>query len=126
MKKVFLIFLSLLFSLPNFISIAEEAKKENLPIVIGRTEDRPNHPRTPDYGSDIMAYYQDGVVYLQFAYDMGMVEITVTNESTGEQWQQIDDSAFGAVSIATSTSAGNYYITIVTDDGSCYAGSYSL
>lgn len=126
MKKVFLIFLSLLFSLPNFISIAEEAKKENLPIVIGRTEDRPNHPRTPDYGSDIMAYYQDGVVYLQFAYDMGEVEISVINETTGEMWQQTEDTTFGSALITTSTSVGNYYITIVTDDGTCYSGSYSL
>ena len=126
MKKVFLIFLSLLFSLPNFISIAEEAKKENLPIVIGRTEDRPNHPRTPDYDSDIMAYYQDGVVYLQFAYDMGEVEITVTNETTGEMWQQTEDSAFGFVTIPTSTNVGNYYITIVTDDGSYYSGNFTL
>lgn len=126
MKKVFLIFLSLLFSLPNFISIAEEAKKENLPIVIGRTEDRPNHPRTPDYDSDIMAYYQDGVVYLQFAYDMGEVEITVTNQSTGEQWQQTEDTTFGSALITTSTSAGNYYITIVTPDDCYYTGDFSL
>ena len=125
MKKSILVLLLCLFSLPNYIW-AEETKKEKVPIIIGQERDFPNQPRTPDYGSDIMAYYQDGVIYLQFGYDMGEVGITVTNESTGEQWQQIDDSAFGAVSIATSTSAGNYYITIVTDDGSCYAGSYSL
>ena len=89
-------------------------------------KDKKTRPRTPDYGSNIMAYYQDGVIYLQFAYDMGEVEITVTNELTGEMWQQTEDSAFGYTSIATSTDVGNYYITIVTDDGSCYSGSYSL
>ena len=126
MRNVFLILTLFLFSLPNHICLAEETKKENEPIIIGRKENNPNLPRTPDYGSDITAFYQSGVIYLQFGSDMGEVEITVTNETTGEQWSQIDDSAFGSASIATSTSAGDYYITIVTDDASCYSGSFSL
>ena len=126
MRNVFLILTLFLFSLPNHICLAEETTKERVPIIIGQQQDKPNRPRTPDYGSDIMAYYQDGMIYFQFAYDMGEVEITVTNESTGEMWQQTDDSAFGATSIASSTTAGNYYITIVTDDASCYSGSFTL
>ena len=89
-------------------------------------QDKKTRPRTPDYGSDITASYQDGMIYLQFAYDMGEVEITVTNETTGEMWQQTEDTAFGSESITTSTSAGDYYITIVTDDASCYSGNFSL
>ena len=104
------------------LSSAEEKKE----IQIQKDPEPTPEFRTPNYGSDIMAYYQDGVIYLQFGYDMGEVEIIVTNESTGEMWQQTDDSAFGATSIASSTTAGNYYITIVTDDGSCYSGSFSL
>ena len=100
--------------------------EEKWEIPIQNPPKDPQSQRTPDFGSDIMAYYQDGVIYLQFAYDMGEVEITVTNESTVEMWQQTEDSAFGSTSIATSTDAGNYYITIVTDDGACYSGSYSL
>ncbi len=127
MKKVILFLLSLLFSLPNFISIAEETKKENVPItIVEKEQSNPNLPRTPDFGSDITAFYQYGMIYLQFAYDMGEVEITVTNETTGEMWQQTEDSAFGSTSIATSTNVGNYYITIVTDNASCYSGSFSL
>lgn len=89
-------------------------------------KDKKTRPRTPEFGNDIMAYYQDGVIYLQFAYDMGEVEITVTNQSTGEQWQQTEDTTFGSALITTSTDVGNYYITIVTDDGSCYTGNFSL
>ncbi len=126
MKKLILSLLLILFSLPNYICMAEETKKEKKPIVVSREEKFPNLPRTPDFGSDIMAYYQDGVIYLQFVYDMGDVEITVTNESTGEQWQQTEDTAFGSMSITTSTAAGDYFITIVTDDASCYSGSFSI
>lgn len=119
MKKIFL----LLFLTCGILLSSAEDKKE---IPIDKELTHPKAPRTPDYGSDITAFYQDGVIYLQFAYDMGEVEITVTNETTGEMWQQTENSAFGSISIATSTDAGNYYITIVTDDASCYSGSFSL
>ena len=105
---------------------AENPPKKKTEIPIIKDGNDTNRPRTPDYGSDITAFYQDGAIYLQFAYDMGEVEISVTNETTGEMWQQTEDSAFGSTSIATSTDAGNYYITIVTDDTSCYSGSFSL
>ena len=126
MKKILFIFLLLLFSLPNNICLAEETTKERVPIIIGQQQDKPNRPRTPNFGSDIMAYYQDGVIYLQFAYDMGEVEITVINETTGEMWQQTEDTTFGSALITTSTSAGNYYITIVTPDDCYYTGDFSL
>ena len=119
MKKTFL----LLFLMCGVLfSFAEEKKK----FPIKEEPIQTTEPRSPNYGSDITAFYQSGMVYLQFMYDMGEVEITVTNETTGEMWQQTDDSAFGSASIATSTSAGIYYITIVTDDASCYSGSFSL
>ena len=120
MKKTFLLFLLLMSGV--LFSSAEEKKE----ILLKKHPEPITGQRTPNFDSDIMAYYQDGVVYLQFVYDMGDVEITVTNETTGEQWQQTEDTAFGSASIATSTSAGDYYITIVTDDAICYSGSYSL
>lgn len=123
-KFYFLIFI--LCAIFNSTTALGEEPAKDLPISIEIRKDPSNLPRTPDYGSDITAFYQDGVIYLQFAYDMGEVEITVTNETTGEMWQQTEDSAFGSISIATSTDAGNYYITIVTDDASCYSGSFSL
>lgn len=119
MKKIFLL---LFLTCGVLFSSAEENKKLQINPV---PEIQPNQ-RTPDYGSDILAYYQDGVIYLQFAYDMGEVEITVTNQSTGEQWQQTEDTTFGSALITTSTSAGNYYITIVTPDDCYYTGDFSL
>ena len=119
MKKIFF----LLFLTCGILLSSAKEKKE---IPIQKDPETKQEQRTPNFGSDIMAYYQDGAIYLQFAYDMGEVEITVTNETTGEMWQQTDDSAFGFVTIPASTNVGNYYITIVTDDASCYSGSFSL
>ena len=123
-KRNLILFLFIsIIGLFSYADNSTEPIQQNKPIIIKRD---PNQPRTPDFDSDITAFYQDGVIYLQFAYDMGNVEITVTNEMTGEQWSQIDDSAYGSATIATSTTAGDYYITIVTDDAICYSGSYSL
>ena len=119
MKKIFL----LLFLMCGVLLSSAEEKKE---IPIKKDPEPTPEFRMPYYSYDITAYYQDGVVYLQFGYDMGNVDVTVTNETTGEMWQQTDDSAFGYAIIATSTNVGNYYITIVTDDASCYSGSFSL
>ena len=85
MKKTFLLFL---FLMSGAIFSSAEEKKE---IPIKEYPEFSKGPRTPDFGRDITAYYQSGVIYLQFGYDMGNVEIIVTNESTGEQWQQSED-----------------------------------
>ena len=120
MKKTFLL---LLFLMCGVIFSSAEEKKE---ILLKKHPEPITGQRTPNFGNDILAYHQDGIVLLEFAYDMGEVEITVTNETTGEMWQQTEDSAFGSATIATSTDVGNYYITIVTNDGSCYLGSFTL
>ena len=122
-QKILVTFIFLFIGFLGYADNPTGSVEQNKPIIIKKDS---KQPRTPDYGSDIMAYYQGGVIYLQFGYDMGEVEITVTNETTGEMWQQTDNSAFGTATIATSTSAGNYDITIVTDDASCYSGSFSL
>jgi hypothetical protein len=52
----------------------------------------PLGPRTPDYCSEISAYYQNGVIYLQFSEDLGCMDVQVINLSTGELWS---DNASG-------------------------------
>lgn len=52
-----------------------------IPIVNDKV---PLRPRTPDYCSEISAYYQNGVIYLQFNEDIGCMDVEVINLSTGE------------------------------------------
>lgn len=120
MKKIFLLLLFLMWGV--ILSSAEEKKE----IPLQPYPETPQELRTPDFGNDIMAYYLDGVVYLQFAYDMGEVEISVINETTGEMWQQTEDTTFGSALITTSTDVGNYYITIVTDDTTSFSGNFII
>ena len=53
--------------------------------------------------------------------EVGEYTLTVTNQSTGEQW-----SADNALILQTSTASGTYWVQIETEDGSTYYGTYTL
>ncbi len=63
----------------------------------------------------------DGVIQLSLLEEVGNWEVTVTNQTTGEQW-----SAVNGLSLSTSTASGIYLVQIITEDGSLYYGTYSL
>ena len=87
---------------------------ESIPIKVERQE-KPLGPRTPDYCSEISAYYQNGVIYLQFSGDLGCMDVQVINLSTGELWR--DDASGTAVVNRTYTLNGtpftSHKLTIV-------------
>ena len=87
----------------------------NEPIDIPLLPATPARPRTPDYGTEISAYYQNGVIYLQFSGDLGCMDVQVINLSTGELWR--DDASGTAVVNRTYTLNGtpftSHKLTIV-------------
>ena len=96
------------------------------PVPIRKETPEINRPRTPDYCSEISAYYQNGVIYLQFNEDLGCMDVQVINLSTGEQWNDGACSDSGVETVAVSSAAGSYAITLTTDNGSTYSGEYTL
>ena len=66
-------------------------------------------------------FYLDGTIQLTMLEEFGDWEVTVTNQTTGEQW-----SAVNGLSLSTSTASGIYLVQIITEDGSLYYGTYSL
>ena len=87
----------------------------NEPIDIPLLSATPARPRTPDYCSEISAYYQNGVIYLQFSEDIGCMDVEVVNLTTGELWS--DDASGTAVVNRTYTLNGtpftSHKLTIV-------------
>ena len=88
------------------------------PIPIGDEPifvNKPLRPRTPDYCSEISAYYQNGVIYLQFNEDIGCMDVEVINLSTGDLLT--DDASGTAVVNRTYTLNGtpfsSHKLTIV-------------
>ena len=87
---------------------------------------KPLRPRTPDYCSEISAYYQNGVIYLQFSEDIGCMDVQVINLTTGELWSDDACSDSGMETVSVSSAAGSYAIALTTDNGSTYSGEYII
>lgn len=81
------------------------------------------HPRQV-VECDIEAFYEDGVITLNFTEDLGEATVFVINENTGESW--VDSvEAFGYALINISDDYGHYVITISTVIGDYY-GEFSI
>jgi hypothetical protein len=96
------------------------------PVPIRKETPEINRPRTPDYCSEISAYYQNGVIYLQFSEDIGCMDVQVINLTTGELWSDDACSDSGVETVAVSSATGSYAIALTTDNGSTYSGEYTI
>ena len=121
MKK-FLFLLMMLLPLQMYagtISMdAQEKKPVSVELEKGKVTNDDTYPRTL---IPIVCVYVDGEVQLTLLEDLGDLTLTVTNQTTGEQW-----SAMNALRLQTSTASGTYFVEIVTGDGSIYFGTYTL
>lgn len=111
----------------SFPLIADDNTTTRIPLK--QTEPKDNseqRPRTPDFIIPIEAYYQGGVIYLQFSKDIGCMDVNVTNITTGEQWQDIACSDSSVETIIISSLQGNYQITLETETGTTYSGEFTL
>ena len=111
------ILLSIAILLCTVVSGSTDYEKTNDPetAVEILVQKGPLRPRTPDYCAEISAYYQNGVIYLQFNEDIGCMDVDVVNLSTGELWS--DDASGTAVVNRTYTLNGtpfsSHKLTIV-------------
>lgn len=117
-----LLLLMMLFSLQVYAGTTSTDEQENKPVNIelhkGSVTNDDTYPRTL---IPIVCVYVDGMVQLTFLDNLGDFTLTVTNQSTGEQW-----SAENIWTLPTSTASGIYWVEIETGDGSTYYGSYTL
>lgn len=73
------------------------------------------------------AYYQGETIFLDFTYNVGNVEVSVRNTTTGNCWSGTVNSAdgMGEISIAGG-GVGSYTLTLVTEYGEHFIGSFNL
>ena len=120
MKQI-LLFLMMLVSLQMYggtASVDAQEEKVDIKLEKGNSDKKDTYPRTL---IPIVCVYVDGMVQLTFLGNLGEFTLTVTNQSTGEQW-----SAENVWTLPTSTASGIYWVEIETEDGSTYYGSYTL
>ena len=118
MKKI-LVLLTLLLSLQVYGEVAiSKVQDVGVELEKGNPDKADTHPRSL---IPITCVYADGMVQLTLIGEVGEYTLTVTNQSTGEQW-----SADNALILQTSTASGTYWVQIETEDGSMYYGTYTL
>lgn len=123
MKKFLLLsILIICFALPNLADENQEAPSKEIIIL----SERPTGSRSQNTSISIDAYYQGGAIYLQFGENIGCMDVNITNHSTGEQWHDTACSDNATEVIAISSSLGIYQITLETESGAIYYGSFSL
>lgn len=73
------------------------------------------------------AYYQGETIFLDFTHNVGNVQVSVRNMTTGTGWSGTVDSAdgMGQISIANG-GAGSYVLTLETAYGNRYHGTFTI
>ena len=119
--------LMLVFSTTAVLAAMSKDDIKTAPIIIrtGGGESGNTRPRTPAF-IPITGMYDDGRVILNFIEEIGTLNITVANQSTGEMYFDCCDSADGHFEIEISASKGNYLLTIQTENGTTYYGEFTL
>lgn len=104
----------------------DDIKTEPINIRHGSGNDSQiTRPRIPAF-IPITGMYDDGRVILDFIEEIGTLNITVANQSTGEMYFDCCDSADGHFEMEISASKGNYLLTIQTENGTTYYGEFTL
>lgn len=130
MKKLIASLCSLLlvFSAATISASTSKDDIKSAPITIrtsGGNDSQITRPRTPAF-IPITGLYDNGRVILDFIEEIGTLNITVTNQSTGEMYFDYCDSADGHFEMEISASKGNYLLTIQTENDTVYYGDFTL
>ena len=126
MKKVLFILTVLLLSNMNFVWSTMSSGDNN--IIINKDTPKDSDKERPRdlLQVPITCMYQEGSLCFTFYEDLGELEITVTNQSTGATTTYPYDAASGSVVVGVSNESAPYLIEIETISGDCYYGEYTL
>lgn len=119
--------LMLVFSAATISAATSKDDIKSAPITIrpGGESSSNVRPRIPAF-IPITGLYDDGRVILDFIEEIGTLNITVANQSTGEMYFDYCDSTDGHFEMEISASKGNYLLTIQTENGTIYYGDFTL
>ncbi len=123
-KKILLVFVAVLCTLPMRGDDPPETKKEIPVKEIG------TRPTVRDFSILPLQVYYDGMIHsinTVVISDMGMIEVIVTNLITGENWWDAFDSAFEPQSVLKISGTSGYYeVMYITQSGDVYVGEFLI
>lgn len=126
MKKVLLALIALLSVSFNPVLSSVNSENKEVKIDKGSSKD-PNKVQPRNLIQvPIACFYSNGSLFFTFMEDLGEVEISVTNLSTGAEIFDEIDSFCGNALLEVSESSGEYQIEITTENDDSYYGEYIL
>lgn len=125
MKKISLLFLSMLCVAFSAYSLGDPPKEAKEPVIITLKGSKSIRPRTGDMTTAVECYYYDGRVYVEFYAPVEDVEISVTNLYTGEQNDTFTSGMGQYFYVDVPVTSGQYYVEVEYDSTLLY-GEYYL
>lgn len=119
--KAILFMLLMSLSVNSFAGICLNLENARKDVQLDKGECNDPSKDRPRTLIPILCYYDNGTVYLQLLSNIGELTLTVTDQTTGEQWSNIN-----SLSLDVPTTSGTYLVQIVTEDGTLYYGTYTL
>lgn len=105
-----------------------QSQKTEIPIIVNKNNPTTmHHPKSPAL-IPIEAYYESNmsVIMLSFKRDLGVVEVEVFNQSTGEYLEGNIKANVGVSVLKISGNAGFYQIKFTLTDSSEYVGAFEV
>ncbi len=124
MKRLIIFLMAVLLPLSAFEMSADEKEARKIPLRMGKTEklsrDLVIEP--------IESYYLGMLSSIQTTVtsDLGRIDMTVTNLTTGETWSDTFNSAISPHLLPISGAPGLYEITYLTSFGDLYEGTFTI
>lgn len=126
MKKTLFILIALLSIGFNSAWSSVYSEDNNIKINKGKPIKVPEERPRDLIQVPIACFYSDGSLFFTFMEDLGELEISVTNLSTGAEIIDEIDSFCGNAVMEVPESSGEYQIEITTETGEAYYGEYTL
>lgn len=111
----------MLFVLLSINAFADDTVKSDKEVLLREGESVDYSSERPRTLIPVTCMYTNGMVQLTFLGNLGEYSLSVTHQTTGEQW-----SVSNTPILQTSTASGTYWVQIETEDGSTYYGTYTL
>ena len=123
-KKLITLIMAVLLPLSAFQMSADEKEAKPIPI----KKSLVNHMTRTQYSLPIESYYLGMVDSIQTSVtsDLSMIEMTVTNLTTGETWSDSFESVVTPHLLQISGAPGLYEITYLTTFGDLYEGTFTI
>ncbi len=126
MRKTLILFTLAVLSLLTFDSNAEQPVRQKIPLEYSKGGIKLQRNLSNGF---IEACYNGmmSAVYTFVSSDLGEIDVTVTNCSTGEFWEDtFDSSSISQHLLPISSTPGLYEVTYTTTSGDLYEGTFMI